>query len=86
MNVFTKKLLYLTQINNTQICSLKIFDIEDEKCFKQNILLRVITSLSGISQLNVNNTLYLCGINDENKDNVVGSYMFKITCDVKNPI
>ena len=85
MNVFTKKLLYLTQINNTQICSLKIFDIEDEKCFKQNILLRVITSLSGISQLNVNNTLYLCGINDDNKDNVVGSYMFKLSCDVKNP-
>ena len=85
MNVFTKKLLYLTQINNTQICSLKIFDIEEEKCYKQNILLRVITSLSGISQLNVNNTLYLCGINDESKDNVIGSYLFKISCDVKNP-
>ena len=82
MNAFSKKLLYLVQVKNTQICTLKIFDIEEEKCFKQKILLRVITDLSGISQLNVNNSLYLCGINDENRDNVIGSYLFKINFDI----
>jgi hypothetical protein len=82
MNAFSKKLLYVVQVKNTQICTLKIFDIEEEKCFKQKILLRVITDLSGISQLNVNNSLYLCGINDENRDNVIGSYLFKINFDI----
>ncbi len=43
MNAFSKKLLYVVQVKNTQICTLKIFDIEEEKCFKQKILLRVIT-------------------------------------------
>ena len=84
MNAFSKKLLYITQVKNTQICTLKIFDIEEEKCFKQKLLLRVIKDLSGISQLNVNNSLYLCGINDENRENVIGSYLFKINFEMSN--
>ena len=86
MNQYSKKLLYLSQINNTPICKLKIFDIEEEKCFTQKLYLKVIKSLSGISQLNINNTLYLCGINEINNDNnSVGSYMFKIKYSNFNP-
>jgi hypothetical protein len=86
MNLFSKKIYFLIQKKNSPICTLKIFDIEEEKCFTQKLYLKVIKTLSGISQLNINNTLYFCGINEINNDNnSVGSYMFKIKYSNFNP-
>ena len=89
MNFLSKKLLYIipNKSNEKQNSTLIIFDIEEEKSYKQNFNLRIISNLKGISQLNVNNTLYCCGLNEENKSKevVLGSYMFQINCDVTNP-
>ena len=63
------------------MCRLRIFDFEEEKCFDDNILLRIITSLEGISQINIHNSLYLCGTNDDPSDSV-GSYLLKIDLSV----
>ena len=65
MNFLSKKLLYIIpkKSNEKQNSTLIIFDIEEEKSYKQNFNLRIISNLKGISQLNVNNTLYCCGLN-----------------------
>ena len=54
---------------------LLILDVEEEKIFTSRVSLRIITSLEGISQLNVNNVLYLCG---SESDSNIGSFLFKI--------
>ena len=77
INPFSKKLIYISEISTSKLCRVRIFDVEEEKCFEQKILLRIITSLEGISQINMNNCLYLCGSNDE-ASNSVGSYLLKI--------
>ena len=56
---------------------MKIFDVEEEKCFEMTLTLRIINSLEGISQININNCLYLCGSNDDTS-NSIGSYLLKI--------
>ena len=76
INPFSKKLIYLSEIPKTKLCRIKIFDVEEEKCYDEKMLLRIITSLEGISQINMNNCLYLCGTNDSS--NSVGSYLLKI--------
>ncbi len=83
MNLLSKKIYFLVQKNNSPICTLKIFDIEEEKCFKKNIFLRVLSNLEGISQLNVNNSLYLCGINGLKTENVIGSHLLKVNIEEK---
>lgn len=54
---------------------LLILDVEEEKIFTSRVSLRIITSLEGISQLNVNNVLYLCG---SEGDSNIGSFLFKV--------
>lgn len=56
---------------------MKIFDVEEEKCFEDVSYLRIITSLDGISQINLNNNLYLCGTNDDSS-NSISSFLLKI--------
>ena len=83
MNLFSKKIYFLIQKKNSPICTLKIFDIEEEKCYKKSIFLRVISNLEGLSQLNVNNSLYLCGINELKNENVIGSLLLKVNIEEK---
>ena len=76
INPFSKKLIYLSEIPQTKLCRIKIFDVEEEKCYEEKVILRIISSLEGISQINMNNCLYLCGTHDA--ANSVGSYLLKI--------
>ena len=76
INPFSKKLIYLSEIPQTKLCRIKIFDVEEEKCYEEKLILRIISSLEGISQINMNNCLYLCGTHDA--ANSVGSYLLKI--------
>ena len=86
MNLFSKKIYFLIQKKNSPICTLKIFDIEEEKCYKKSIFLRVISNLEGLSQLNVNNSLYLCGINGLKTENVIGSHLLKVNIEEKKKL
>lgn len=53
----------------------QIFDIEEEKTYEQKINLRIIKSLSGFSQITINNILYLCGSDNYNS---ISAFLFKI--------
>lgn len=77
INPFSKKIISLSPIANSPLYKLKIFDVEEEKCFEMKLTLRIINSLDGISQININNSLYLCGSNDDTS-NSIGSYLLKI--------
>jgi hypothetical protein len=61
---------------------LSILDINNEKYYTSDINLRILSTLKGISQLNVNNSLYLCGTNDITS--TCGSYLLNIELHKKN--
>ena len=67
---------------NKKSLFLSILDINNEKYYTSNINLRILSSLKGISQLNVNNSLFLCGTNDIASTS--GSYLFNIELHKKN--
>ena len=58
------------------------YDIEDNTLFQYYIRIPVITSLKGLSELNLNSKLYLCGTPYEEDD--VSSYLFQITVPLLN--
>ena len=61
-NEINNKFYFLTQTKlNSKICNFSTFDIDDEKCFEKNLFLRITSSLIGCRQINLNNSLYLCG-------------------------
>lgn len=55
--------------------TLSLLDIEEEKVFTSKVSLRIINSLKGMSQLNVENNLYLCG-SEEGAN--TGSFLLKL--------
>ena len=61
---------------NNRPLFLSILDINNEKCYSSNINLRILSSLKGLSQLNVNNSLFLCGTSDITS--TTGSYLLKL--------
>jgi hypothetical protein len=64
---------------------MKIFDLEEEICLEIKILLRVLKSLDGISQIPILNSLFLCGISEENMNNTVGAFLSYIDLTKSNP-
>ena len=53
------------------------YDIEENTLFKYIIRIPIINSLNGLSELNLNSKLYLCGTPSTNED--ASSYLFQIT-------
>jgi hypothetical protein len=83
-NELNKKFYFLSQTNpNSKICNFSIFDIDEEKCFEKNLFLRIISNLVGFSQINLNNSLYLCGSNNEESNE--GSYLMKFDYNYSTP-
>ena len=64
---------------------MKIFDLEEEICFEIKILLRVLKSLDGLSQIPILNSLFLCGISEEMINNTVGAFLCYIDLTKPNP-
>ena len=56
-----KQTSILSENSSPSDVTLHLLDIEEEKVFTSNVSLRIINSLKGMSQLNVDNNLYLCG-------------------------
>ena len=54
---------------------LLIVDIEEERIFRSKVSLRIVSSIKGMSQLNIDNSLYLCGSESES---TLGAYMINI--------
>ena len=63
--------------NNKNIYEIFSYDIEENNLFKYNIKIPIITSLKGISELNLDSKLYLCGSSLLNEDS--SSYLFQIS-------
>lgn len=61
----TTKLIFLNELENSNIFDLRIYDLDEEKLYIRNCNLRVLNSLKGISQYSGKNCLYLCGANEE---------------------
>ena len=59
--------------NKYQILS---YDIEENILYKNYVKIPILASLEGISELNLNSKLYLCGSSSTNKDS--SSYLFQI--------
>ena len=53
------------------------YDIEENTLFKYIIRIPIISSLNGLSELNLNSKLYLCGTPSTSED--ASSYLFQIT-------
>ena len=56
-----KRASILSENSSSSDVTLHLLDIEEEKVFTSKVSLRIINSLKGMSQLNVDNNLYLCG-------------------------
>lgn len=50
-----------------------VYDVEYDNSYSLNLQLRFLKSLDGITQINFNNKLFLCGASEE--DNLGGSYL-----------
>lgn len=80
-NPESKKILQLRkckQSNEEDTSSgtpLLIVDIEEERIFRSKVSLRIVSSIKGMSQLNIDNSLYLCG---SEIDSPLGAYMINI--------
>ena len=79
-----KKFYFLTQTKtNSKICNFSTFDIDEEKCFEKNLFLRIISNLIGFSQINLKNSLFLCGSSSEESNE--GSYLMKFDYNYSTP-
>lgn len=58
-------------------CKMKIFDMDEQKFFTRPCYLRIISSLTGMSQYSCGNSLYLCGIGTYRVLNSTGSYLLR---------
>lgn len=63
--------------DNKQISDLGmlVLDVEEEKIYTTKVCLRIKESIKGMSQLNVNNNLYLCGSESGSTE---GAFLFRI--------
>ena len=52
-----------------------VLDVEEEKIYTTKVSLRIKESIKGMSQLNVNNNLFLCGSENESTE---GAFLFRI--------
>ena len=78
---FNKDLEDDLNLNNGQY-QLLSYDIEENTLFKYVIKIPIITSLNGLSELNLNSKLYLCGTPSKEED--ASSYLFQITLQTLN--
>ena len=62
--------------NNKNIYEILSYDIEENTLSKYNIKIPILTSFKGISELNLNSKLILCGTPSLNEDS--SSYLFQI--------
>lgn len=62
--------------NNKNIYEILSYDIEENALFKNYIRIPILTSLKGISELNLKSYLYLCGTSSLNEDS--SSYLFQL--------
>ena len=77
-NPESKKILQLSNAQQDEPSlgtPLLIVDIEEERIFTTKVSLRIVQSIKGMSQLNIDNTLYLCGSENESS---LGAYMINI--------
>lgn len=77
-NPESKKILQLSNAQQDEPSlgtPLLIVDIEEERIFRTKVSLRIVQSIKGMSQLNIDNTLYLCGSENESS---LGAYMINI--------
>ena len=88
-NPESKKIIQLSNATPNEAeqgTPLLIVDIEEERIFRSKVSLRIVSSIKGMSQLNIDNSLYLCGSESES---TLGAYMINIdntkstNCDVK---
>ena len=78
---FNKDLEDDLNLNNGQY-QLLSYDIEENTLFQYVIKIPIITSLNGLSELNLNSKLYLCGTPSKEED--ASSYLFQITLQTLN--
>ena len=77
-NPESKKILQLSNAQQDEPSlgtPLLIVDIEEERIFRTKVSLRIVQSIKGMSQLNIDNTLYLCGSENESS---LGAHMINI--------
>ena len=65
-------------LNDKNKYNLFSYDIEENLLMKYSIKIPILTSLKGISQLNLKSKLYLCGSSSLNIDS--SSFLFQIDC------
>ena len=70
-----KRSSILSENSSPSDVTLNLFDIEEEEVFTSKVSLRILNSLKGMSQLNVENNLYLCG-SEEGAS--IGSFLLKL--------
>ena len=66
--------------NNNNKYQILSYDIEENTLHKYYIKIPILTSLKGISEINLKSKLYLCGTSSTNKDS--SSYLFQL--DINN--
>lgn len=64
--------------STNNICKLKIFDLDEQKLYIRKCCLRIIGSLDGMTQFSSRNSLYLCGTNEREENNSIGSYLIRL--------
>ena len=77
-NPESKKIIQLSNATPNEAeqgTPLLIVDIEEERIFRSKVSLRIVSSIKGMSQLNIDNSLYLCGSESES---TLGAYMINI--------
>ena len=77
-NPESKKMIQLSNATPNEAeqgTPLLIVDIEEERIFRSKVSLRIVSSIKGMSQLNIDNSLYLCGSESES---TLGAYMINI--------
>ena len=77
-NPESKKILQLSNAQQDEPSlgtPLLIVDVEEERIFRTKVSLRIVQSIKGMSQLNIDNSLYLCGSESES---TLGAYMINI--------
>ena len=77
-NPESKKIIQLSNATPNEAeqgTPLLIVDIEEERIFRSKVSLRIVSSIKGMSQLNIDNSLYLYGSESES---TLGAYMINI--------
>lgn len=78
MNAFSKKLIFAYEkiVKNTNKISTVSYDVESETIYVNDLNLKIVQSLNGISNIAISNFLYLCGTDEDNNNYCAGSHFF----------